>query len=106
MRLSEVKKKEKFAPLLPETMDSIIRRLSNVEADQEGLRRRVKQMDYDLQDAVDGFYRRRQSDRMREIRDEDADKRIAKPRTWKDLMASALARDQPPRGSAEQPSGE
>jgi hypothetical protein len=74
-----------------------------VEADLEGLRRRVKQFDYDLQDAVDGFYRRRQSDRMREVRDEEETK-PQRPKTWKDLMAKAL--EQPRQGAAAQPSGE
>ena len=55
----------------------------------ESLRRQVKQFDRDLSDAIDGFYRRRQSDRMREIRQEETE---AKPkiRTWKDLLSSPV----------------
>jgi hypothetical protein len=52
------------------------------------LERAIKLLDYDLQDAVDGFYRRRQSDRMREIRDEDAPKR--KRTTDRDILMRAL----------------
>lgn len=103
-RLSQAKKPARVQTL--DELDSIVRRLSNIEAEIEGMRRRVKQFDYDLQDAIDGFYRRRQSDRMREVRDEESAK-PQKPRTWKDLLAKALENDrQSPRGSAEQPSGE
>jgi hypothetical protein len=52
------------------------------------LERVVKLLDYDLQDAIDGFYRRRQSDRMREVREEDAPKR--KRTTDKDILMRAL----------------
>jgi hypothetical protein len=52
------------------------------------LERVVKMLDYDLQDAIDGFYRRRQSDRMREVREEDAPKR--KRTTDKDILMRAL----------------
>ena len=49
----------------------------------------LKLMDADLQDAIDGFYRRRQADRMREIRQEDA---AAKPKrlTDRDILARAV----------------
>jgi hypothetical protein len=54
------------------------------------LERIVKQLDYDLQDAVDGFYRRRQADRMREVRKEDdVEKKRTRPRDV-DILARAL----------------
>jgi hypothetical protein len=54
------------------------------------LERIVKQLDYDLQDAVDGFYRRRQSDRMREVRKEDeVEKKKTRP-TINDVVMRAL----------------
>jgi hypothetical protein len=52
------------------------------------LERALKLLDYDLQDAIDGFYRRRQSDRMREVREEDAPKR--KRTTDRDILMRAL----------------
>lgn len=61
--------------------------MSLVEGDLAGLRRAVQQMDYDLQDAVDGFYRRRQSDRMRDVRE---DIQRQKPPTMNDIMKRAL----------------
>ena len=57
----------------------------------ESLRRQVKQFDRDLSDAIDGFYRRRQSDKMRDIREEE-DAKKPKVRTWKDLLNSPVIR--------------
>ncbi len=55
----------------------------------ESLKRALKAMSRDLDDAIDGFYRRRQSDKMREIREEDA---AAKPKkiTSNQLLARAV----------------
>ena len=55
----------------------------------ESLKRALKVMSHDLDDAISGFYRRRQSDQMREIRQEDAAK---KPRrlTDQELVLAAL----------------
>lgn len=77
-------------PLPPEHTHPTIRaELTELQAQVESLRRVVKQFDRDLSDAIDGFYRRRQSDRMREIRQEDQE---AKPkiRSWKDLLNSPV----------------
>jgi hypothetical protein len=52
----------------------------------------MKQFDRDLTDAIEGIYRRRQSDRMREIREEDEAKK-PKIRTWKDLLNSPALRE-------------
>jgi hypothetical protein len=57
------------------------RRISHLE-------QALKLMDVDLQDAINGFYRRRQADRMREIREEDAPKR--KRTTDRDILMRAL----------------
>jgi hypothetical protein len=55
------------------------------------LERIVKQLDYDIQDAVDGFYRRRQSDRMREVRQEEAVRKEPRRRlTDSELVRAAL----------------
>ncbi len=53
------------------------------------MKRALKVMSHDLDDAINGFYRRRQSDQMREIRQEDAAK---KPRrlTDQELVLAAL----------------
>ncbi len=80
--------------------DSLIRRISYCEAELESLRRRVRQFDYDLQDAVDGFYRRRQSDRMREIRDEESAKR-PKKLTESEMLRRALAITESPEKGTE-----
>ncbi len=76
-------------------LNSLVRRISYCEAELESLRRRVRQFDYDLQDAVDGFYRRRQSDRMREIRDEETAKR-PKKLTESEMLRRALAFSETP----------
>ncbi len=76
----------------------MVRRVANVEAELPSMRARLKQFDYDLQDAVDGFYRRRTADRMRETREEEASK---KPKRLSDqeLVLRAL-------GKSESTSGE
>ncbi len=56
----------------------LVRRLSIIEAQLPSVQARLKQFDYDLQDAVDGFYRRRKSDQMRDVREEEAAKRPRK----------------------------
>ncbi len=81
--------------------DSLIRRISYCEAELESLRRRVRQFDYDLQDAVDGFYRRRQSDRMREIRDEESAKR-PKKLTESEMLRRALAFSETPETESKE----
>ena len=55
----------------------------------ESLKRALKVMSADLDDAINGFYRRRQADQMREIRAEEAAK---KPRrlTDRDVLLRAL----------------
>jgi hypothetical protein len=60
----------------------------------ESLRRTVKGFDRDLSDAIDGFYRRRQSDKMREIREEEDKSKPPKIRTWKDLLNSPVLRSE------------
>jgi hypothetical protein len=57
------------------------------------LERVVKLIDYDLQDAIDGFYRRRQSDRMREVREEDAVKKKRERPSDRDILMRALELD-------------
>jgi predicted nucleic acid-binding protein len=80
----------------------------------ESLRRVVKQQDRDLDDAISGFYRRRQSDKMAAIRSKEeveadqvteAKKRLPKL-TVDDFVRSALAKSSSRGGSAEQPSPE
>ncbi len=55
----------------------------------ESLKRALKVMSADLDDAINGFYRRRQADQMREIRQEEAAK---KPRrlTDRDILLKAI----------------
>jgi hypothetical protein len=67
---------------------------SGLEMDMRirALERIVKQLDYDLQDAVDGFYRRRQADRMREIRKEDEVKKEPRRRMTDSEMIRAAMR--------------
>jgi hypothetical protein len=67
----------------PEQPDTTVleRRVAHLET-------ALKLMDVDLQDAINGFYRRRQADRMREVREEDAPKR--KRTTEKDILMRAL----------------
>jgi hypothetical protein len=64
---------------------------SQLELDMRirALERIVKQLDYDLQDAVDGFYRRRQADRMREIRKEEGVEKKPRARDV-DILERAL----------------
>jgi hypothetical protein len=51
----------------------------------------LKLMDVDLQDAINGFYRRRQADRMQEIRQDDAKKKEPRRRlTDGELVRAAL----------------
>jgi hypothetical protein len=52
----------------------------------------LKLMDIDLQDAIDGFYRRRQADRMREVRQDSPQK---KRTTDKDILMRALQLSEP-----------
>ena len=89
--LSGRKKPEAVAPPLPSehTHPTLRAEITELQTQVESLRRVVKQFDRDLSDAIDGFYRRRQSDRMREIKQEENE---AKPkiRTWKDLLSSPV----------------
>ncbi len=55
----------------------------------EGLKRALKAMSRDLDDAIDGFYRRRQSDKMREIREEDLAKK-PKRLSERDVLLAAV----------------
>jgi hypothetical protein len=73
----------------PDQLVELTRRVALLEADVSGLRRQVQTFDYDLQDAVNGFYRRRQADRMREVRDQETPK---KPFSWKEIERAALAK--------------
>ncbi len=57
----------------------------------DSLKRALKAMSRDLDDAIDGFYRRRQSDKMREIREEDAAKK-PKRLTDRDVLLAAVAK--------------
>lgn len=77
------------APTLPHNHDDIKGQVHELELSVESLRRAVKQMDKDLTDAIDGFYRRRQSDKMRAIREEEEEKK-PKIKTWKDLLSSPV----------------
>ena len=63
----------------------------------DSLKRALKVMSADLDDAINGFYRRRQADQMREIRQEEAAK---KPRrlTDRDILLKALEKS----GTVEQ----
>jgi hypothetical protein len=73
---------KKPLPSSPESVDEL-------RLEVESLKRALKVMSHDLDDAINGFYRRRQSDQMREIRQEDAAK---KPRrlTDQELVLAAL----------------
>ena len=73
----------------PDVVVDLQRRVALLEADVTGLRRQVHQFDYDLQDAVDGFYKRRQSDRMREVRAIEEPKRKL---TWAQIEKQALTK--------------
>jgi hypothetical protein len=66
-----------------------IESVDELRLEVESLKRALKVMSHDLDDAINGFYRRRQSDQMREIREEDAAK---KPRrlTDRDILLKAL----------------
>jgi hypothetical protein len=81
-----LKREERAArPNSSEQPDSLVleRRIAHLET-------ALKLMDIDLQDAIDGFYRRRQSDRMREVREEDAvKKKRERPRDI-DILTRAL----------------
>jgi len=57
----------------------------------ESLKRALKVMSADLDDAINGFYRRRQADQMREIRQEDAAKK-PKRITDRDVLLAAVAK--------------
>jgi len=89
--LTGKKEPDSAAPPLPleHTHPTLRAEITELQTQVESLRRVVKQFDRDLSDAIDGFYRRRQSDRMREIKAEEAE---AKPkiRTWKDLLSSPV----------------
>jgi hypothetical protein len=54
------------------------------------LERVVRLLDADLQDAIDGFYRRRQADRMRDVREEDAVRKKRERPTERDILLRAL----------------
>jgi hypothetical protein len=73
---------KKPLPSSPESVDEL-------RLEVESLKRALKVMSHDLDDAINGFYRRRQSDQMREIRTEEAAK---KPRrlTDQELVLAAL----------------
>jgi hypothetical protein len=79
-------------PLPDHTHPSIAAEIVELQTAVESLRRVVKQFDRDMTDAIEGIYRRRQSDRMREIRDEE-DSKKPKVRTWKDLLNSPVLRE-------------
>jgi hypothetical protein len=72
-------------PNSSEQPDSLVleRRIAHLET-------ALKLMDIDLQDAIDGFYRRRQSDRMREVREEDATKKKRERPRDIDILTRAL----------------
>lgn len=76
-------------PLPEHQHPSIVSEIVELQTAVESLRRVVKGFDRDLTDAIEGIYRRRQSDRMREIREEEE---VKKPRirTWKDLLNSPV----------------
>jgi hypothetical protein len=57
------------------------------------LKRALRVMSSDLDDAINGFYRRRQSDQMREIREEDAAKK-PKRVTDRDILLRAIAKSE------------
>jgi hypothetical protein len=73
---------KKLPPPAPESVDEL-------RLEVESLKRALKVMSHDLDDAINGFYRRRQSDQMREIREEEAAK---KPRrlTDRDILLKAI----------------
>lgn len=95
LRLFQGKEKNVLVPTLatatlPEhTHQILVSEIHELTLSVESLRRQMKQFDRDLQDAIDGFYRRRQSDKMRELREEEAAKK-PKIRTWKDLLNSPV----------------
>ena len=78
-------------PLPEHNHPTILAEIVELQTAVESLRRVVKQFDRDMTDAIEGIYRRRQSDRMKEIRDEE-DTKKPKIRTWKDLLNSPVLR--------------
>jgi hypothetical protein len=81
------REKQEQAPNSPEQ-----RTFLEQEMRIRALERIVKQLDYDVQDAIDGFYRRRQSDRMREVRKEDeVEKKRTRP-TVNEIVMRALSK--------------
>jgi len=78
-------------PLPDPTVQQLRIEVAELSGAVESLRRVVKGFDRDLSDAIDGFYRRRQSDKMRELREEE-DAKKPKVRTWKDLLNSPVLR--------------
>lgn len=74
----------KTAPPAPESVDEL-------RLEVESLKRALKSMSRDLDDAIDGFYRRRQSDKMREIREEDSAKK-PKRLSDRDVLLAAVAK--------------
>ena len=78
-------------PLPDPTVSQLRVEVSELSIAVESIRRQVRQFDRDLSDAIDGFYRRRQSDKMRDIREEEEAKK-PKIRTWKDLLNSPVIR--------------
>jgi hypothetical protein len=69
--------------------ESEVASVDELRLEIDSLKRALKAMSRDLDDAIDGFYRRRQSDKMREIREEDA---AAKPKrlTSNQILARAV----------------
>jgi hypothetical protein len=66
----------------------------------ESLKRALRVMSSDLDDAINGFYRRRQSDQMREIREEEAAKK-PKRVSDRDLLLRAMQRTETPGSDKE-----
>src|SRR5438309_1345546 len=77
------------SPLPKHQHPEVLAEMVELQTAVESLRRVVKQFDRDMTDAIEGIYRRRQSDRMREIKDEEEAKK-PRIRTWKDLLNSPV----------------
>jgi hypothetical protein len=69
--------------------------VTELRAEIESLRRIVKAFDRDLSDAIDGFYRRRQADKMREVREEQQEQK-PKRLTDRDILLKAIEKSGTP----------
>jgi|SRR6267378_623482 len=69
--------------------NELLRRVAALEAELPSMKTRMMNFDRDLQDVSEGFYRRRQADRMREIRQEDT---VQKPKmpSWSEIQKRVL----------------